>query len=692
MIPCSICGFQNENGVSYCANCGSPLVPAQPRGYNGGYPHTISQNDDDAPDWFRNFRDQQMNPQVGQMGQFGQPPYPSQQQGYPPVQPMSAANGNENQMWVPPEQWNQQGQQRPGNIPPQPNSDPWNMPPQQMPPQPEQRGNFSRSSLFSSTPDWLHQGEQQMISEYQQPGMNIPPAQYGQPQPQYDPNAAWEAFQQPQQPQMNQPSPWQSQQDNTPPPSSWAQQQGGYDPAAWGAPQQPIAPAVQQNMRARDFIDETALPEWLRSYPDMSQQPPAGGSPAPGQWGAPQPTPNSHWSMPQQNPPSPWSLPQPQDNPGWGNPQPLPDQGWGPPQQANPMSGNPAWGAPQQPAGWGMQQPPAAEIPGTLNAAQLIDESALPSWLRNNDLGNPQQHPSGAYSPTPQMQGNGWNMPQNNAPPSPWQMGQYNDPAIMDTSRIPNSTLPPTNPAAESEQRFSASDLIDPGLMAQFQDASHQNPQWNQSPAPQQFGWGAPPQPASQWGNPLPYPQQQQYPQYGDQQGYGQDNAAGYPQQPGYGPPMNQPQGYPPQQYGQQEFAQPYDQQYNQQGYGVPAADPYATPQYPPQMGFDPSGYPLQQQEYGVQYDPYGQQAQYGVQYDPYGQQAQYGAQQPGNEYYQQQPAYDPNAQRPAQYPQQGYAPENMPFGEYEGDPRMQNPQDGRDRRWYGNGRPPQGS
>ncbi|WP_169953629.1 RDD family protein [Microbispora sp. H11081] len=150
----------------------------------------------------------------------------------------------------------------------------------------------------------------------------------------------------------------------------------------------------------------------------------------------------------------------------------------------------------------------------------------------------------------------------------------------------------------------------------------------------QQYGQQAYPQQGygqQQYGQQQGYDAQQaQQQQYGQsQQGYGQQ---AYPQQ-GYG----QQQGYGSQQYGQQQGydAQQAQQQYGQQGYGQQAG--YGQQQYG-QQAYPQQGYGQQQaQQQGQQYGQpgYGQQAaQQG-----YGQQQGYGAQQYGQQAYA-QPGY----------------------------------------------------
>ncbi|MCK0439049.1 DUF3662 and FHA domain-containing protein [Gordonia alkaliphila] len=133
-----------------------------------------------------------------------------------------------------------------------------------------------------------------------------------------------------------------------------------------------------------------------------------------------------------------------------------------------------------------------------------------------------------------------------------------------------------------------------------------------------------------------------QYPGYGQQGGYDQQQydqqGQGYGQQPQYGQPAGD-QGYGQQGYDQ--YGQPQQQGYDQ-GYGQ-------QPAYGQQPGYD------QQQGYGQQ-PAYGQPQGYDQQqggYDQgYGQQPQYDQQQGYDQGYAQQPGYD---QQQAGY-DQGYA------------------------------------
>jgi hypothetical protein len=148
-------------------------------------------------------------------------------------------------------------------------------------------------------------------------------------------------------------------------------------------------------------------------------------------------------------------------------------------------------------------------------------------------------------------------------------------------------------------------------------------------------GFGGYPQP-DQFGG---YPQQQ----YGQPQ-YAQPNQ--YGQQPGpFGQPQyaQQPQQQP---YGQPQYGQPAPQQQN---YGQPQQpQPASYPQQQPQ----PAGYPQQQPQYGQEYgqqpaqpqqqpqQPYGQPQQGYPQQgqQQYGQPPQFGGQQPGQPQQQPQP------------------------------------------------------
>lgn len=709
MNTCPQCGQMNEATVSFCRYCGTRLTAGGPRppmnneapGWGQNPPTT---EDDNAPMWLRNIRDQQHG---GDMyGMSGGAP---QQPAAAPQQPMmnwpsaGPAAGYNDPAW---------GQPPAMSAPNQGYSDPaWGQPAGAMPPTPNGWGvqepaqPYSRASMFNEQmfPDWLQQGQAQMVSDMRQPAAlpsSYTPAPGGSPM-------------------------W-----NPPPTDGLLLQSWGNDPSPFGG-----QPQGGQGMSAREFVEEDALPSWLRQHPEA--QPSAGynmnAAPA---WG--QPAPESAM-------------------PSWNNaPVAQMDQGWGQPPQSNPF--------------------PAAQSGGMsqFSASELVEDTALPDWLRSIQVPGQRQpaavaqpdwggmgqygQPQPMQSPTPM-----WGTPPSGDPGAGmWDSRQnqgQQDISSLETGRW-QANLPGNAPGmgmGMGEQQFAASDLIDPNAIRWMQPgAAPQQPSWAQ---PSATNWdngpmmGAPnngdqyggiPEPtnlpdfmreAAGYGPPQNgYDQGYGQPQMGygqPQTGYGQpqggfDPGFGGMQQPGYGQPQGnygQPQqgfdpgyGQPQMGYGQPQqrfdptYGQPqmgYDQYQGQGqgGYGQPA--PFDPTYGQPQGGFGaPNGYgqPGFDAGYGQPQPNYGQgQMGSGQQYgfDPnfggqpqggYGQPQQgfdpnYGA-QPQNGYGQPQGNYGP--------PNNGYGPMNPPAGpgqgdpfeDYtEGDPRAQPPRQGRDRRWFGRGR-----
>jgi hypothetical protein len=492
------------------------------------------------------------------------------------------------------------------------------------------------------------------------------PAPWGSPPAQ---PAAWNM------PQPQQPGAWSSPQVDP-----WAMPAQPSQPPPWGPPQTPQNPWGQppaQPMRETVFSD-AGLPEWLQ----QGQAQMAAGQPPPLNFGPPSTPPA--WNAPPASPADPPWMQQPSAGAQpFGAPpagqseyaaRQLVEDGSLPawlrayPEGSAPApSAGPAWTPPAQPApdptSWGA--PPAQPDPfrsnasggSMLSASDLVDESALPAWLRST--------PEPAVPPA----ASAWGMP----------MGP-GDVSQVETGRWPaNGQLPP-DPSLG--QRYDASDLIDPSLRGGTPPLPSQPPSaWGAPPAP---GWGAPPQPQQPYSGADPYggvppptnlpdffprdeaagytPGSPGYSPNAPPQGYGPPPGY-YPPQGGYDPTWGQAPGYPPQQGG-------YDQGWGQQG------------GYPPQGGFDPGwgpapGYPPQ-----GGYDPGWGQA------PAYPPQSGYGPPQ----------GYPPQGGYGQGYGQQGYDPSyGQPPGpngsEFDplppGDPRQQPPQDGRARRWYGRNRAP---
>ena len=212
-------------------------------------------------------------------------------------------------------------------------------------------------------------------------------------------------------------------------------------------------------MRGSSLIDDAALPAWLRNQPGASVAQPY--SPAPPQ--PPQPPQPQQFQPQMPQPPAPsianWIGGSAANDamPAWL------DQAYNdariPPLQA-PQSQAPSG------AGWPPNGAPAngaPPLPGTLNANSLMEESALPAWLRAQGQGQGQ-------GPAPSPSGMGR---------SPLSAAHGGTLADMHTARMPRpgpGRQAPHDPsrngfAGEPErepQRFSASDLIDPDLLPSF--------------------------------------------------------------------------------------------------------------------------------------------------------------------------------------------------------------------------------
>lgn len=230
-------------------------------------------------------------------------------------------------------------------------------------------------------------------------------------------------------------------------------------------------------MRGSSLIDANALPAWMRNQPGAAGAQPI--SPAPPQ-AQPQPSAGpsiANWigGSTANDPIPPW-LGQAYSD-ARVPPLQAPAQVQVPPPQNSAGAGWPPNGVPPNGAG----VPP---LPGTLNANSLMDESALPSWLRAQG-----QPPAGDAMGNLGAMGAG-------GPPNmgPTPMGQPHSGTLADmhTVRMPHSArqAPPDAYAGEPEpQRFSASDLIDPDVLPGFIGGGNAGAM---PPPPAQAPFGAP--------------------------------------------------------------------------------------------------------------------------------------------------------------------------------------------------------
>ena len=215
-------------------------------------------------------------------------------------------------------------------------------------------------------------------------------------------------------------------------------------------------------MRGSSLIDANALPAWMRNQPGGVQP----NSPVPPQ---PQPQPSAGPSIANwiggstaNDPMPPW-LGQAYSD---ARVPPLQAPPQVPQQQLNPAG-----------AGWSPNGAPpngaAPPLPGTLNANSLMDESALPSWLRAQG----QLPAGGAMGGSMGMGGMGAMGAPPNMGPAPIGQPQPHSGTLADmhTVRMPHSARQaPPDPARNAyadepePQRFSASDLIDPDVLPRF--------------------------------------------------------------------------------------------------------------------------------------------------------------------------------------------------------------------------------
>lgn len=453
VMPCPRCGYPCQAGTAYCPSCQLQLVPgaARPAGDDQmpdwvrtmqagqssrgsmpapdgvGFSARSLMNDDALPQWLREAG-------AGAGGGAEQAP---PQQGYPAPGYGAPGAGMGGIGGAP---WGQQAGQQGA----------WYGQP------PAQNGAAQRLFDESNLPEWLIQ-----------PGAN------GSPPQRYD------AY-----PTARQPAPYGGYGGQQPPaPNGY----NGYNPPA-ASPSNAFPgieqagaypPAPSGALSGNSLIDGGALPGWMRGDPTPARGDPAAAyRDAGGMRGS---------SLIDGNALPAWLRNQP--DAGAGSPQPIPPAPPQPQPSAGPSIANwigasaandpmPSWlgqaysdarvpplQAPPQPPAQGMMGgagwPPnaafpngagAAPSPGTLNANALMDESALPEWLRAQG-----QAPAGA----------GWG-----APPSQMAPPHSGTLADMHTVRMPHQGYQaPPDPARggfadEPEpQHFSASDLIDPDLL-----------------------------------------------------------------------------------------------------------------------------------------------------------------------------------------------------------------------------------
>jgi hypothetical protein len=205
-----------------------------------------------------------------------------------------------------------------------------------------------------------------------------------------------------------------------------------------GQPARPATPLGGDGLQVSSLVDERALPMWLRQEPEA---PPAQ---------TPQPGSVSRWLS---APVTEETMP------------PVLNQVYGAAQVARAQSP----GAP--PGYWGAAAAPAAPpLPGAVPSAHLVDDSALPQWLRaqaDDPAGSP---PAGSgFAPSYQPPA-AFGVASSGAGPAGW--GGFNPPSEV---QLPAQMAASAGATAGS---FAASDLIEPGAM----------PPWVQQ-------GGAPPQP-----------------------------------------------------------------------------------------------------------------------------------------------------------------------------------------------------
>ncbi len=430
MMPCPQCGQPVTIGSPACPTCGLRFGAQVERGRPGGNVPQGGQApfDDGMPGWLRQI----------QGGPGGQTPPQAPQSYQPPASQLPAnslMSGDALPGWLrevgatpaapnpyaPPTQ-----AQMPPNYPSRMPQQPFQQPqwPQQMasdPRDPRQQripspggAAIASNALFdeASLPEWLRQsggqgGDQPTIQQapsYAPPSRvpfngaspYAPPAPNGYPAAEPTAQSAFPSLDQAVALPRGLPSPAIS-----PVP----QGDGGTLPGWLGGGMQPPDSGQRSGvagMAAQSLIDETALPTWLRSQPQVPQarqgqlaQPANTPSVA---WGAPPPPAAPQWNQPAEHT---FQSPAPQQVgagsfvdegalPGWlraqSGGQPSPGAGYGPMNAAQQNAGMD--GGYLQAGGAQGTQPQygpgdhAEHAPGQFSASDLIDPKALPSWVQ----------------------------------------------------------------------------------------------------------------------------------------------------------------------------------------------------------------------------------------------------------------------------------------------------------------------
>jgi hypothetical protein len=462
VMPCPRCGYPCQVGTAYCPSCQLQLVPGAPN------PAGMDQ----MPAWMRNV-------------QAGQAPG-----GGPPAPDGGAfsARGLINEDVLP--QWLREagagGAQQPPQGPPPAYGAPIPPPPawgqaagapgQGFGPPPRPGGAAQNLFDESNLPDWLRQYDAGAASQRQYDAYPTvrQPAANGQPQPPTGSYNGAAASQQSAFPGIEQAGVYR------PAPSGGLSGNSLLDNSAlpgWmrgdqSLPQVDPAAAYRDasGMRGNSLIDDAALPSWLRNQPDTPAAAPAPAMPPSSTPAAPS---IANWiggsaandAMPAwlgqaysdarvpplQPPQAPAAMPQ------------APNAPWPP----NGMAPNGM--APNGMAPNGMAPNGMAPLPGTLSANSLMDESALPEWLRAQGPAGAGAGPmSAAPPPYGGPQALGASHAGTLADMHTAHMPQPGRPEPQPPQALPPATAYPNEPAP---QRFSASDLIDPDLLPGFLQA-----------------------------------------------------------------------------------------------------------------------------------------------------------------------------------------------------------------------------
>lgn len=464
MTPCPQCGQLNNPGATACMRCGAQMIPPS---------FGQERNGDQLPEWLRQAAPPAQPPAFGapsapasfnqglggQQAPYGQ--FSSGPLGAPPNLASGALSarslmsedalpewlrsagasmpgGQAGSVSQQPPTWNE-GQQPAWNSEP---LNPYTAQPQQPqrpfapPPAQTPRG----SALFddSALPEWLRQVSRgQELEDHPSPPFASP-------------------FAQPAAPSM--PSSGQH-------PAQW--QQSPAQPSRYGSPAFPgieqagqFAPPSQQGggFNAASLVDPSALPPWLGGRPDSGVE---SGQPHSGDLGAMrarsllEDSALPQWLRAEADSAAPAAPPPPEileQNRGWIAPAASIEQ---PPawlhQVYSEANVQPLAREPEPPAApvWGQAAPPAAN---RLSAADFIDESALPDWLRAQGPAQPEPR----QFPAQQLQQSAPLF----APEFPPAQG-FDQMQGSATQPAPDHYAERADPPV----RFSASDLIDPSAM-----------------------------------------------------------------------------------------------------------------------------------------------------------------------------------------------------------------------------------